>query len=202
MGLHQAFPDAEITGVDINPQKRYPFKFIQADAMTFSLEGYDLIWASPPCQAFTIANHHQRKNGTAKDHPNLIPEIRNRLKSSGVWWVIENVPQAPLENPIKLCGTMFDLGVFRHRLFESNFLIMTPNHPKHNGRIGDGKYFSVAGNSGCWGGWGKIHRNISKGTIAEWRVAMGIDWMIRKEIKESIPPAYSKFIGNQLRNVL
>ena len=95
MGLHRAFPDAEITGVDIAPQKRYPFTFIQADALTYPLDGFDFVWASPPCQAFTIANHFLRIRGESK-HVNLIPLVRNRLQQWGGHYVIENVVGAPL----------------------------------------------------------------------------------------------------------
>src|SRR5512135_844069 len=105
MGLHRALPDAEIVGVDIKPQPRYPFTFVQADAMTFPLEGYDFIWASPPCQAHTAL----RKMWNSKPHADLIPQTRERLVAAGIPYVIENVPGAPLSNPIRLCGTAFGL---------------------------------------------------------------------------------------------
>ena len=63
MGLHRAFPDATIIGVDINKQPRYPFEFVQGDAMTYPLEGADLVWASPPCQLFTSAGHLRKAQG-------------------------------------------------------------------------------------------------------------------------------------------
>jgi hypothetical protein len=90
---------------------------------------------------------------------------------------------------------MVDLGVFRHRYFETSFEVIPPLHHKHEGKIGDGKYFSVAGGAGRWKSWGTVYRNVSKGTSAQWREAMGIDWMIRKDIKEAIPVAYTYFIG-------
>lgn len=61
--------------------------------------------------------------------------------------------------------------------------------------IGDGKYFSIAGGAGRWKSWGTVHRNISKGTAEQWRKAMDIDWMTRKELTQAIPPAYTKYIG-------
>ena len=126
MGLHRAGYD--VTGVDINAQPQYPFRFIQADALTFPLEGFDFIWASPPCQAFSRLRHLH-----PKDRPNLIPETRSRLVASGIHYCMENVEDAPLGESgflIMLCGTMFGLRtkdgraeLRRHRLFETSFSI-------------------------------------------------------------------------------
>ncbi len=117
---------------------------------------------------------------------------------TGKPWVIENVIGAPLQNPVTLCGLMFDLKVLRHRLFETSFFMLRMPHPSHkNKRIGEG-YFSVAGGTGRWKTWGKVFRNVSKGTAAQWADAMGIDWMTRKEITQAIPPAYTEWIGRQL----
>lgn len=119
-----------VTGVDINPQPRYcGDEFHQADALTFPLEGYDFIWASPPCQAFTTLRALQK----GKEYPDLIPETRAMLIATGVPYAIENVEGAPLGESgylIMLCGTMFGLGtptgsaeLRRHRLFETSFSI-------------------------------------------------------------------------------
>jgi DNA (cytosine-5)-methyltransferase 1 len=135
-----------VTGVDIAPQKHYcGDEFHQADALTFPIEGYDFIWASPPCQAFTAL----RFMPTAKDHPNLIPETRARLVASGIPYCIENVEGAPLGESgylTMLCGTMFGLQTAdgraelrRHRLFETSFSI--PVRPKcQHGAIPLGVY--------------------------------------------------------------
>ena len=193
VGYHRA--GFEVAGVDHKPQKNFPFEFHQADALEFPLDGFDVIHASPPCQGYSAASLGHRRAG--KEYPMLIEPIRGRLLDSGVPYVIENVEWAPIRG-ITLCGTMFGLGVFRHRRFESNILLMQPVHEAHKGKIGDGKYFSVAGGAGRWKSWGPVVRNVSKGTAAEWREAMGIDWMTRNEIKESIPPPYTEFIGKQL----
>ena len=201
MGYYQA--GFEVVGIDINPQKNYPFEFIQADITKdkIFINDFDVIHASPPCQAFTLANYKDRKDGKAK-HYNLIPFMRNLLDLSGLPWVMENVPGAPLIDPITLCGTQFNLGVFRHRKFESNIKLNAPEHKKHSGRIGDGKYFSVAGCAGRWKSWGKVQRNITKGSAEEWRNAMDINWMTRKELTQAIPPAYTKYIGEQLKRYI
>jgi DNA (cytosine-5)-methyltransferase 1 len=183
-----------VTGVDIKPQPRYAGEvFIQANAMTFPLDGFDFIWASPPCQRYSAG---AAKWGTSEDHPDLIAPVRNLLLAAGVPYVIENIaPAAPLlRDPIMLCGTMFGLGVFRHRMFESNTLLLAPEHMRHVGRIGDGKYHTVTGHAG-----GSSKRDGWKGGgVADWRVAMGIDWMVGDELAEAIPPAFSRFVGEQV----
>ena len=179
-GLRRAGFD--VTGVDIEPQAHYPFTFIKADAMTVPLEGFDFVWASPPCQAYTLAQRIRDNN-----HPDLIAPTRERLRRLGVPWAIENVVGAPLIDPIELCGAMFGLQVYRHRLFECSFPIAAPHHPDHvaplrkMGRpVRAGEFMHVVGNfSG----------------VAQARKAMGIDWMVRDELREAIPPAYAEYIG-------
>lgn len=180
-----------VTGVDRVKSPRYcGDAFIHADALEVPLDGYDFIWASPPCQRYTPG---AAKWGTSEDHPHLIPPIRDRLIASGISFAIENVAAARkhLRDPIMLCGTMFGLGVFRHRLFETSFLIMQPDHAPHVGKIGDGKYQTVTGHAG-----GSSKRDGWKaGGVADWRIAMGIDWMVGDELAEAIPPPYAEFIG-------
>jgi DNA (cytosine-5)-methyltransferase 1 len=117
-----------VTGVDIAPQPRYcGDAFVQADAMIYPLDGFDFIWASPPCQAFSKLRFLHKKY-----RPNLIPETRDRLRRAQVPYVIENVEEAPLGGDylIMLCGTMFGLRtkdgraeLRRHRVFETSFSI-------------------------------------------------------------------------------
>jgi DNA (cytosine-5)-methyltransferase 1 len=200
MGYHRA--GFEVEGVDIKPQPHYPFKFYQADALEFPLDGYDAYHASPPCQHYSLAAAVQRNAG--REYPDLIAATRFRLNLTSKPYVIENVPPAGklLINPIRLCGVMFGLGVFRHRFFECSFNINAPLHKKHDGKIGDGRYFSVAGGAGRWKSWGTVYRNVSKGTVEEWRAAMGIDWMTRLELNQAIPPAYTEYIGKYLIEVV
>lgn len=198
MGYHMA--GFEVTGVDINPQPHYPFAYVQADAMTYPLLGCDVIHASPPCQRFSVASLGRRNQG--KEYPDLLTPIRQRLLGSGKPWVIENVPQAPMQQSICLCGLMFGLKVFRHRLFECSEFLLTPRHPAHGAcKIGAG-YYSIAGNGGRWKTWGVVQRDVSKGSATEWRQAMGIHWMTRAELTQAIPPAYTEFIGRALREAV
>jgi DNA (cytosine-5)-methyltransferase 1 len=192
MGLHRAGFD--ITGIDIKPQPRYPFRFIQADALRppVRLEDFDFIWASPPCQAYI------RSGMVAKDgrHPDLIQPVRRMLSASRTPWIIENVPGAPLRCDLKLCGTMFGLGIRRHRWFEgappiSPFVPATCNH----GKPITGVYGHPHGRGGAW-------RNgrspMLPSNLETWRREMGIEWMLPTELAAAIPPAYAEFIGRRL----
>jgi DNA (cytosine-5)-methyltransferase 1 len=188
----------EVVGVDVKPQPRYPFSFIQTDALTLEPEfiaSFDAIHASPPCQSYSDL---AKRNGNAGAWPRLIDPVRDMLIRSGLPYVIENVDGAPLLDPVVLCGTMFKgLRVLRHRLFETNFLVLVPphgRHPKchtmdkrkaHYGKTDDMRDFvSVNGGGNC--------------SVAAARDAMGIDWMTKDELNEAIPPIYTEFIGEQL----
>ena len=191
----------EVVGVDINPQKRYPFEFHQGDALSWPLEGFDIVHASPPCQRWSPAAKVHRDAG--KIYPDCLTPTRERLRKWGGPYIIENVPGAPMQPyTIVLCGLMFGLKVFRHRIFECSDLITVPDHPTHKGkRIGEG-YWSVAGGGGRWKSWGTVKRNITKGTVGEWSVAMGIDWLTRAQLAQAIPPAYTEWIGKQAIRIL
>jgi DNA (cytosine-5)-methyltransferase 1 len=177
MGYHQA--GFEVVGVDINPQPRYPFEFHQADAMTFPLEGFDAIHASPPCQAWSRATAW---HGDRTAHPKLIAAARVRLIAAGVPYVIENVQEArhELRHPIRLCGTQFGLGLQSHRWFEVAPAIFNLQPP-------------------CWHQPGDLSRDHGgKQTEAEFRDGLGCHWMTVHEAREAIPPAYTAFVGKQL----
>jgi DNA (cytosine-5)-methyltransferase 1 len=197
-GLGYAKAGFEVVGVDIKAQPNYPFECIKGDALKLDPEfvtSFDAIHASPPCQSYSDL---AKRNGNGHMWPRLIEPVRDMLIASGLPYVIENVEGAPLINPVVLCGTMFPgLRVIRHRLFEANFLIMTPPHGKHPkvhtfdkrkshyGKTNDMLDFvQVTGGGNC--------------TIAAARDAMGIEWMTKNELNEAIPPAYTQLIGEQL----
>jgi DNA (cytosine-5)-methyltransferase 1 len=195
MGLHRAWPDAWIVGVDIEDQPRYPFTFVRGDATKppVELDAFDFIWASPLCQKFCA---YQRTGRVKEDYPDLIPPTRALLEASGKPYVIENVPGAPLRSPFMLCGSMFGLDVRRHRLFESNIPLLVPpcQHP-----YGPGKYKPSSDRK-------NLRNTIEVGAWNEplelQRAAMGIDWMTVPELSQAIPPAYSEFIGRRLSESL
>lgn len=195
MGLHRAGFD--VVGVDLNPQPRFPFEFVQMSALDVTvdyLRGFDLVWASPPCQAHTA----MKTMHNAKPHEDLIAPTRDLLELANVPWVMENVEGAPLEEPVMLCGTMFGLGVDdaelrRHRLFEASFSI--PPLACWHGR----KPSTI----GIYGGHvrnrkrreGSHARGVADFPPDQGRRAMGIDWMTLTEMSEAIPPAYAEYIG-------
>lgn len=180
----------EIVGVDIKPQPHYPFTFIQADALTFPVNGFHAIHASPPCQGYSAGRYWVRGHANALEHPDFIATVRERM--NGGLWVIENVVGAPLRDPLMLCGSMFAMKIAkgylrRHRLFETNCAMPSPPECAHTGTA-VGIYGHGAG--GLYG-----HR---KASASEARELLGIDWMNRDEMNEAIPPAYTEWIGRQL----
>ena len=197
MGYYRA--GFEVVGVDIKKQKRFPFTFIQADALEVLedkafLDSFDVIHASPPCQTHSATKHLRNAQGKTTTKIDLIPQTRAALIASGKPYVIENVPGAPLINPIQMCGSSFGLTARRHRLFESNYEL--------TGSICDHKTQGKP-----VGIYGSMRDEIPGGghtakTIEQARDAMGIDWMIWGELVEAIPPAYTFEIGKQLKETL
>ncbi len=186
----------EVTGIDLKHGKRYPFTYIRGDVRDYLnndfLSQFDVIAASPPCQTFSATQHLRNAQGKSTSKINMIPEVRAALIASGKPYVIENVPGAPLIDPIQLCGSGFGLKVRRHRLFESN-IALKGNQCNHKEQ---GKPIGI---------YGSMRDEIPGGghtakTMQEANNAMGINWMIWGELVESIPPVYTKYIGDQLRN--
>lgn len=214
MGYSRAGFD-EIVGVDINPQPRYPFTFIQADAMTYPLDGFDAIHASPPCQGYSI----MRNLPWLRDriYPLLIPDVRRRLEASGTPFVIENVAgsRRSARHPdglraFWLCGTQVGLSIFRHRYFESSFFWMKPPHTPHLGvvrrgrMLGDRAREPIVRKTGQRYGFdvpGSAVGHSSNGCGRAAR-ALGVEWMTRDEATQAIPPAYTAYIGKQLLEAL
>ena len=193
----------EVTGVDIEPQPNYPFRFVQTNALNIHfIDEYDAIHASPPCHNYCWSTSRHRAKG--KTYPDLIEPIRKLLIESGKPYVIENVPTAPLLNSTYLEGTMFGLNVIRRRCFETNWWLPQPMYlrrkktimqqSKRDPRIFIKKssYCSVAGSGAD--GWSC--------RVADWRTAMGINWMTREEIKQAIPPAYTEYVGRYLMGMI
>lgn len=255
-----------VTGIDIKPQPRYRGEvFVQTDAMAYLTahgQEYDVIHASPPCQAYSALKHLARKK-----HPMLVEEVRAALRHTGKPYVIENVVGAPLDTTLLLCGSMFGLQtpcgaqLRRHRLFESNVLLMSPGacehgtrtvavnshefrneatrwqerrevitlagtHP-HNPRLYRAaqrrrtpptimvvgatprdpalerkKYKTITGTGST--PQQNVVRNQIRETfsVADARIAMGIDWMGMKDLSQAIPPAFTEWIGKQLMRAL
>ena len=189
MGYYRA--GFEVEGVDIKPQPHYPFKFHQADALEFPLEGYDVYHASPPCQHATRIGHQWR--GAGYKYPELIDPTRERLISAGKPYIIENVVGAVLRNPIRLSGPMFGLRVHRRRLFECNFELPMYFEVRPSGTAARGDYVMVVGHASKK----RVYEDYRK-----WPEAMQIDWMTKQELTQAIPPAYTEYIGKYLLQTL
>lgn len=218
VGYHRAGFD--VIGVDIAPQPNYPFPMVVADAIVLlhgrpslifpefrglrhrrglHLSEFDAFHASPPCQRYSDL---AKRNGNADDWPDLVDDTRlalqRRTEHNGRPYVIENVEGAPLRDPITLCGTMFDeTRVIRHRLFESNMPLVTPEHPTHPLVFTHDKRKAH---------YGKLDQNVDyvqvtgggNATVANKRDAMGMPWASGYGCNEAVPPAYTEFIGAQL----
>lgn len=205
MGYYRAGFD--VVGVDLVSQPHYPFEFIQADAIEYLAEtlavGFDAVHASPPCQAYSRLRHLP----WLKDRVywDSIPPTQTALSFLGIPWVLENVEDAPLPNAITLCGTMFDLPVYRHRRFDSSEFFFQPEHHKHQHTMAAGRASMATRYRKTAGVAGVFIKEISRGSLAgnatgarETGRLMGIDWMNRKELAQSIPPSFTQWIGAQL----
>lgn len=193
VGYHRAGLD--VIGVDIRPQPNYPFEFVQADALSalesliadaFLPFGFAAIHASPPCPRYIRGGLADREK-----HPDLLPAVRELLEQTGLPWVIENVPGAPMRPDAVLCGSMFGLAVRRHRWFELSWgeplLTLSCDHS----RPVAGVYGNAHGKAGAWPG-------MLPSDLETWSQAMGIDWMTTAELADAIPPAFTEFIGARL----
>jgi hypothetical protein len=163
----------DVVGVDIRPQPRYPYEFHQGDALTFPLDGFDAVHASPPCQAYANVTAWR---GIPEEHPDLVGPARARLTGSGLPWVIENVPEAPIRPDLLLCGSQFGLKVRRHRAFETSprlFSLLPPC--RHRGLL----------------------PFMHKGERA-YADALGCGWMTNRGARQAIPPAFTLHVGEQL----
>ncbi len=195
-GSARGFHDAgfvDITGVDIDPQPNYPYRFIQAEALAFLREyweEFDFVNLSPPCQGYSCLKNSPHVD--LSKYPKLVPELRQILEGTGKPYMIENVPGAPMIDPVILEGPKFGLGVIRKRLFEISprIEIKVPN-TRRSGTVKNGDYVTVAGNG-----------EDGSNSKAEWERAMKIDWMSKAELRQAIPPAYTEFLGKHLAEVL
>lgn len=197
MGYHRAGFD--VVGVDIADQPHYPFEFHQGDAMTWPLDGFDAIHASPPCHDHSTVSGRNRKAAGPKGTRWMLDATVRRLVATGLPWVVENVEGAsmpPSVSVYRLCGSSFGLDVRRHRLFASNVALLVPacDHSWQTPRFRslDSRSSGLASVVG-------VHGHLNYAGEFELRCkAMGIDWMPNDRLSQAIPPAYTEFIGGQL----
>lgn len=198
MGYHQA--GFEVVGWDIEHHPDYPFEHHVGDALGVLadvdyVQSFDLVHASPPCQAYSTATRDRSR------HPDLVGQVRDLLKAAGVPYIIENVPQAPLLNPVMLCGSSFGLRVRRHRAFESTHPLTSPGcrHREAGPVVGvygdhpDRREYRRPDGS---------RRGAKATSLEDAQDAMGIGWMSWGDLAEAIPPAYTEYLGRQVRDQL
>ncbi len=192
-----------IVGVDNRPQPRYPFPFIQMDALeamdrllagegllasdgrTYYLSDFDAIHASPPCQGYSRALRH-----LAAPQPMLVDAVRERM--NGTLYVIENVPGVVMPVAFVLCGTAFGLRVYRHRYFETSVMMLSPGCAHERPAMNP---HSVAGRKRMIAEYGNCGEVL-------WRNVMGVPWMNKAEAREAIPPVFTEYIGRRLMEYL
>jgi DNA (cytosine-5)-methyltransferase 1 len=183
----------DVVGIDNKAHKDYPFVMVVADVMDLTpdyLQQFDLIHASPPCQPFTSLMKLAHAQGKQTNKADLLEPTRQLLRASGVNYIIENVPGAPLINPVQLCGSSFNLKVRRHRLFES-YLRLKGSTCDHKAQ---GRPIGV---------YGSMKDEIPNGgktaiNVYEARNAMGISWAMKwGDLVEAIPPIYTEYLGKQ-----
>lgn len=196
----------DVLGVDLVPHPEYPYFFIQENALrtlgrllTQPAFKVDAVHASPPCPRYSVATPKANRD----KHPDLIGPVREMLRVWGGPYVIENVVGAPLESPVRYCGSSFGLGVRRHRLFESNVPLVAPecDHASQS------QVWGVYGDHGDRRGPVPRPNGASRGgkarDTAHAREVMGIDWMTEwHDLADAIPPAYTEHIGRQLMSHL
>lgn len=212
-GCSRGYQDAGlyVVGLDIEDQPRYiGDAFIRMDALEalrilidggyitdttgrkWYLSDFSVIHCSPPCQFYS-----DLKTLSGKIYQDLVGDTRNLLRQTGKPYIIENVEGAPLEMPVMLCGVMFGLKVFRHRLFETNPWMLAPGHLKHDGSTGTHRWPYTPTN-----GYVQVTGNGGNFTLEQAQKAMRISWMNKEEISQAIPPAFTRWIGEQLMRAI
>lgn len=189
---------------DLIVGKRIEFDTLRG-TVSLGLEDFDLIHASPPCQGYTRGNA-----GKVTNWPRLIPAVRELLRETNKPYVIENVKDAGPEmiNPTGLCGCMFDLSTTdtdgetihlqRLRLFETNFDLAPPracDHSKHEwvaGAYGGARRDKYEAKYVRKGGYVPRDKNVVAALLG---ITHDMTW---NGLFESLPPAYTKWVGEAL----
>jgi len=206
-GCAKGYHDAgfDVVGVDIADQPHYPYEFHKADALTFPLDGFDVIHASPPCQDYSSASHYGGKKEST--YPRLLEPMRKRLLATGKPWILENVAGAMSDmlNPVMLCGTSLGLRVQRHRYFESNYILFAAGPCRHRPfdvSVRCKRFEYLGAYQDMLTAKGQSVKRPPYCRIDRAKMAMGIDWMNGHELGESVPPLYTKWLGGQVLALL
>jgi len=196
-------------GVDLDEYEDYPFPGVAASALDVldtlldggsvlghTLADFDAAHSSPPCQKW--APLMSCRPGGRDSYLDLIAPTRERLIATGLPYVIENVPQAPLKDPVILCGTQFGKRFKLHRAFETNWPLPQPEcdhsirpfNPENNeGR----KQIRAAFPEGT-SVWASFC--AEKGLTGPGGMRYNGDY--KKQAREAISPYFTEFIGRSL----
>lgn len=184
----------EVVGLDIDEHPDYPFPMHVCDALDMladptNLDHFDAVHASPPCPRFSAATPEESRD----DHPDLLTPTLAALREWGGVWVVENVPRAPVPDPVMYCGRAMGLRwLRRHRLFASSVPLMSPGCA-----CGKESPYGVTGDSPEPRDYERNGRKAR--SVDHAREVMGIDWMTRWcDLADAIPPVYTEHIGTQL----
>lgn len=199
---------SHITGIDHNPRcgKRYPGHAFLCDdwhnIVTIQwLRQFDFIWASPPCQRWSIGTNARGAERNLK-HPDHITPIQKLLRESRVPYAIENVPRAPIRSDIVLTGRNVGLDrIVRERHFEVSWPVLYRPQPiKASREEWESGYMATITKSMSATSHYEPRRRIGlPGRVPVWeaKLIMGIPLcskMTGKGVGESVPPAMAAYV--------
>lgn len=176
----------DVIRVGLDPRDTNTSEPIKADAraLPFAEDAtFDLGLFHPPCQKWAVGSHI---HGTSDDHENLLPVAREIAEQHCDEWIIENVPQAPLNDPVMLNGGMFGSPLHYERAFETSYHV---NQPRNQSRLGDSGEFDDHHDTGGF-----------QGGIEMWKSAKGYsgDYRARNFKRAAIPRAYIDYLVRPL----
>lgn len=209
----------DVTAVDDRERSgRAPgITWVTGDATTYPLDGFDLVAGSPPCTDHTTLRtvaEAKRKGGGSTDTawmlPHTLARFREHAARTGALWVVENVEgaKATIGDSLKLCGSMFDLTdggwlLRRHRYFASNAALMAPGRCRCHGRAVMGVYGElIQKDRRCAGKRLDRPNGDIRAGVERARRLMGMPWASATGLPLAIPPAYTRFLGEQLMDQL
>lgn len=185
--------------------------WVTADATTYPLDGFDVVTGSPPCTdhstlAYVAGPRRGGDAGTGWMLAHTIARFREHAARTGALWVVENVEgaRATIGDSVKLCGSMFDLTdggwlLRRHRYFASNAFLMAPGRCRCHGRRVMGVYGElVQKDRRCAGKRLSRPNGDIRAGVDRARRLMGMPWASPTGLPLAIPPAYTRFLGEQL----
>ena len=209
----------DVVSVENDPERianhvRHPnVTVVEGDATTYPFDGFEVVTGGPPCTDHTTrASLAERARGGTAGTGWMLPHTLGRVRAwaaaTGGLYVVENVEGARgrMDHPLRLCGTMFGLSdggwyLQRHRYFESNAFLVPPGRCSCRHRRIIGVYGDLTANDRACGGRSRPGGDVRAG-VERARRLMGAPWASPRGLSLGIPPAYTRFIGEQLISAL